>query len=135
MHRTYANRVVELISALYNRAIDWGYRGFNPARGIKPFREVKRSRFLNQNDPDELKRIFDVLAKDTSTNFKHFVYFPLLTGVRGENVLGMRWQDVNLDAAFCTIPDEVSKNSEAMVLALVPKAVGFLGERNPTPSG
>jgi integrase len=135
VHRTCANRVVELISALYNRAIDWGYRGFNPARGIKPFREVKRSRFLNQNDPDELKRIFDALAKDTSTDFKHFVYLALLTGARRENVLGMRWQDVNLDAAVWTIPDEVSKNSEAMVLALVPEAVGFLRERNPTPSG
>lgn len=134
-HRTFANRVVELISAIYNRAIDWGYRGTNPAHGVKPFKEAKRARFLNQNDPDELKRFFEALTLDTSSDFRHFVYLALLTGARRENVLGMRWQDINLDAAVWTIPDDASKNNEAMVLALVPEAVGFLRERNPKPSG
>lgn len=134
-HRTYANRVVELVSTIYNRAAEWGYRGANPARGIKPFREAKRARFLNQHDPGELQRFFTALAADTSKDFQHFVYLSLLTGARRNNVLGMRWQDINMQTATWTIPEEAAKNDEAQVVALVSEAIRFLKERGPKTEG
>lgn len=83
-HRTMANRVVELISSIYGRAIEWGYRGANPAAGVRPFKEAKRDRFIQ---PSELPRFFKALAEDLSDDFKHFVLLALLTGARRENVL------------------------------------------------
>jgi integrase len=129
-HRTMANRVVELLSSIYNRAIDAGYRGANPAEGVKPFKEDKRDRFIQ---PDELPRFFKALAADTSQDFKHFVLLSLLTGARRNNVLAMRWQDVDLQAATWRIP--LTKNDEPLVVALVPEAVEILKARAPQANG
>jgi integrase len=129
-HRTMANRVVELLSSIYNRAIEAGYRGINPAIGVKPFKETKRDRFIQA---DELPRFFTALAADTSEDFKHFVLLSLLTGARRNNVLAMRWQDVALPAATWRIPQ--TKNDEPQVAALVPEAVEILRERKPQDAG
>ncbi len=129
-HRTMANRVVELLSSVFNRAIEWGYRGSNPADGIKPFKETKRDRFIQG---DELPRFFVALAEDTSNDFKHFVLFSLLTGARRNNVLAMRWQDVDLGSATWRIPQ--TKNDDPQVVALVPEAVEILRERKPQDAG
>jgi integrase len=88
-----ANRVVELISTVYNRAVEWGYPGPNPATGIEPFAENERDRFIQA---DELPKFFKALEADTSTDFKHFVLLCLLTGARRKNVLEAKWADINL---------------------------------------
>jgi len=129
-NRTMANRVVELVSSIYNRAVEWGYPGANPAEGIEPFKETKRDRFIQA---DELPRFFKALAADTSEDFKHFTLLALLTGARRTNVLAMRWQDVDLQAATWRIPE--TKNDEPQVVALVAEAVEILRERKPKKDG
>jgi integrase len=129
-HRTMANRVVELLSSIYNRAAEWGYRGTNPAVGIKPFKETKRDRFIK---PDELPKFYEALIADTSTDFQHFVLLGLLTGARRTNVLAMRWQDVDIKAATWRIP--TTKNDEPLTLPLVPEAVEILQARKPKAEG
>lgn len=129
-HRTMANRVVELLSAIYNNAREHGYPGENPAAGIEPFREKKRDRFIL---PDELPRFFKALAADTSRDFQHFVLLSLLTGARRGNVLAMRWQELDLESATWRIPD--TKNQEPQLVALVPEAVEILRKRNPQDTG
>lgn len=133
-HRTMANRVVELLSAIYNHAINKaGYRGENPAQAVDPFKETKRDRFLNKTDPEELKRFFEALQDDTSKDFQHFVLLGLLTGARRANVLSMRWQDISLERAQWGIPD--TKNDEPQEVALVPEAVEILKARTPKAEG
>ncbi len=44
-----ANRVLARISAMFNKAIDWGWQGTNPAHGIPKFPEKSRDRF--RTDP------------------------------------------------------------------------------------
>lgn len=129
-HRTMANRVVETLSSVYNRAIEAGYSGSNPTAGIKPFKETKRDRFIQAG---ELPRFFATLAEDTSDDFKHFVLLSLLTGARRENVLAIQWQDVDLQSATWRIPR--TKNDEPQVVALVPEAVEILRERMPQHAG
>lgn len=41
-----ANRILERIRAIYNKAIEWGWEGVNPTLGIKKFKEKSRDRFL-----------------------------------------------------------------------------------------
>jgi integrase len=125
-----ANRVIELVSTIYNRAKDWGYDGANPVIGIAPFPELKRDRFIRHG---ELPRFFEELAADTSTNFKHFVLMALLTGARRSSVLAARWEDIDFDLAQWRIPD--SKNGEPVNVALVQEVLDILGERNPKTQG
>ena len=130
MHRTMANRVVELLSSIYNRASEAGYPGSNPTDGIKPFKEMKRDRFIQAG---ELPRFFTALSADTSADFKHFVLMSLLTGARRTNVLAMRWPDVDLESATWRIPQ--TKSGDSQVVALVPEAVEILRERGPQDTG
>ena len=125
-HRTMANRVVELGSAIYNNAIKHGYAGGNPFSGIEPFKEAKRDRFIQAG---ELPRFFTALASDTSQDFQHFALLSLLTGARRNNVLAMRWQDIDPHTATWRIPGEVAKNDEPQVVALVPEAIEILKTR------
>lgn len=121
-----ANRVVEIIGTIYARASEWGYTGINPAKDIRPFKEVKRDRFIQA---DELPAFFKALADDTSEDFKHFVLLCLLTGARRVNVLSAQWQEINRASAVWRIPD--SKNGDPIVVALVPEAVEILKARDP----
>jgi len=129
-HPTMANRVLELLSSIYNRAIEWGYRSANPTGGIKPFKETKRDRFIQGS---ELPRFFISLAEDKSDDFKHFVLLSLLTGARRNNVLAMRWQDTDLQAATWRIAE--TKNDDPQVVALVPEAVEVLRARGAKGAG
>jgi len=125
-----ANRVVELLSSIYNRASEWGYRGTNPCLGIQPFKETKRDRFLTA---DELPRFFKALVDDTSAAFQHFVLLALLTGARRTNVLAMQWGDVDLRRKVWRIPE--TKNDDPQTVPLVPEAVEILRTRKPRKSG
>lgn len=125
-----ANRVIELVSSVYNRAREWGYPGANPAHGIAPFNETKRDRFIRH---DELPRFFKALEVDTSTDFKHFVLLCLLTGSRRGKVLAGRWEEINFEIHLWRVPD--TKNGEPLNIALVPEAEEILKERKPQAEG
>lgn len=125
-----ANRVLEILSTIYNRAREWGYAGDNPAEGIEPFAETKRDRFLKH---DELPRFFKALEEDTSQDFKHFVLLALLTGARRSNVLAMRWQDIDFATSLWRIPD--TKNGEPLQVPLIPEALQILDARGRREAG
>lgn len=74
-----ANRILERLKGMYNKAIEWGYPGANPANGIKKFKEVKRDRFLK---PDELPLFFESIKLSCNAQIKNFIYLSLLTVLR-----------------------------------------------------
>jgi integrase len=122
-----ANRIVQLVRALFNFAIKGRSRGLkrNPAVGIMLFHEAKRRRFL---EPDELPRFFAALKKkETSTDLRDFVNLSLWTGARRNDILSMRWQDISLDDNRWLVPDP--KNREPYEIALVPEAIAILRDR------
>ncbi|MGA7949770.1 MAG: site-specific integrase [Thiobacillaceae bacterium] len=131
-HAVTANRVIEILSAVYGRAIYLGYNGANPASKVEPFKEAKRDRFIQA---EELPIFFTELANETSEDFKHFVLLCLLTGARRINVMSARWEDVNLAAAIWRIPDTDSKNGEPMTIPLGAEVVQIFEARNPKKSG
>lgn len=126
-HKTPANKVVTLISSMYNRARDWGlYAGVNPATGVKKFREVKRERFIQS---DELPRFFQAVREEPSKDVRDFVLVSLLTGARKSDVISMRWQDVSLERGEWRVPDP--KNSTPYSVLLTNEAVAILRSRLP----
>lgn len=119
-----ANRMLERIRAMFNKGIEWGWEGRNPALGIKKFREKSRDRFLL---PEEVSRFFDALAQEENVTARDFILMALLTGARKGNVLAMQWKDISLQNEIWRIPD--TKNGEPHNVPLSPQAMEILQKR------
>ncbi len=119
-----ANRLLALISSLFNKAADWGWKGDNPAHGVKKFKEQSRDRFL---EADELPRFFESLAQEPNQTARDYFLVSLLTGARKDNVLCMRWDQINIERATWTIPD--TKSGEPHTVPLIPAVVELLEDR------
>jgi integrase len=127
--KTIANRVVELLRAMFNRCqimkiVDLP----NPAEGIQPYKEVTRDRFLQG---DEFKKYYEALENESEQN-RDFFMLALLTGARKTNVLSMKWQDVNIEQEVWRVPGEISKNGQPMLIPLTLQALVILKRRKET---
>jgi integrase len=98
---TAANRVLALISKMFNLAERWGLRtdGTNPCRHVERFPERRRERFLSN---DELARLGSVLREAeagglASAEAVAAIRLLLLTGCRVSEILNLRWEDVDIE--------------------------------------
>lgn len=119
-----ANRLLERIKAIYNKSIEWGWEGVNPALGVKKYKEKSRKRFLH---PDELPRFFESLEAESNDTVRDYIYVSLLSGARKSNVLEMRWEDIHFERQEWLIPE--TKNGEPLRVPLVPKVIEILKDR------
>jgi integrase len=125
-----ANRVVELLCSMFNRArSDWDWQGENPAAGVKAFKERKRERFL---EGEELPAFFESLAQELNETIRDYVLVSLLTGARRTNVQEMRWTEINWQRATWTIPAQQAKGDETLSVALSPVVLRILESRKAT---
>jgi len=123
-HPTVANRVKDLVSSVFGRAVEWGLLENNPAKGIRDNREKSRDRFLQH---DELPRVFAALAQESNVTFRDYFLLALLTGARRANVRAMCWVNLDLDRNEWRIP--LTKNGQPQNVPLVPEAVVILKAR------
>ena len=119
-----ANRLLERIRSIFNKAADWGWQGANPATGIKKYREKSRDRFLQ---PEELPRFFEALANEPNEAARDFFMISLLAGARKSNTLAMRWDEINFHGATWRIA--LTKNDDPQIVHLSPQAMEILKER------
>jgi integrase len=127
-----ANRVVELLCSMFNKAGEWGWEGENPAEEVKAFQERKRERFM---DGDELRAFFQSLAQESNETIRDYILVSLLTGARRSNVQGMRWQEINWERGVWAIPAENAKGNEIINLPLSPNAMQVLEKRKGARAG
>lgn len=119
-----ANRLLERIRAMYNKAIEWGWEGTNPAIGIKKYKEKARDRFIL---PNEMPCLLKALDEEQNTTARDYIWMLLLTGARRTNTLMMRWVDINWEMNVWRIPD--TKNGEPVSIPLVDRAMKILERR------
>lgn len=117
------NNVRSLASALFGKAIEWGYVTENPVRGIKTRKTIKRDRFMSAH---ELPRFFASVAEELNITVRDYFLLALLTGARRANVLEMRWSEVDLEDAVWRIPR--TKNDDPQNVTLSPEAIELLSE-------
>ena len=115
-----ANRTLERIRAIYNKAIEWGVDITNPTIGIKKFKEKSRDRFLQKN---EIADFFKSLNEENCL-MKGFFLLLLFTGARKSNVMAMRWKDIDFENDIWKIPE--TKNGEPLALPLSAEAIDIL---------
>jgi integrase len=104
-----ANRNLEIVSKMFSLAEMWGLRadGSNPRRHIRKYAEEKRERFLSAA---ELRRLGEVLVEMEGERVElpsaiSAVRLLLLTGCRLNEIMKLRWDEVDLPAAVLRLPD------------------------------
>jgi len=118
-HRT-ANKVIALLRTVLASA---GRKADNPAQGISWFKQSLRRRRLSDEEATQFRKAlegFDEVWRD-------FFTLSLLTGIRRQSLVAMRWTDIDLDRARWIVA-AWSKHSDEMVIPLTCEAVGLLGE-------
>ena len=125
-----ANKLVARIRAIYNKAIEWGWVGTNPALSIERFKEHSRDRFIQ---PSEMRLFLMALEEEPCQTFQDFFKILLLTGVRKTNALMMRWDQVNWDRYEWRIPH--TKNGDPLLIPLVEQAIEILRRRKASYEG
>ena len=121
-----ANRVLALISKIFNVAVDLGSlpeTHANPAYKIKPFEEQSRDRYITKTELPRLTK-----AIDNADNFysKKLIWLYLLTGARKSELLQAKWCDLDLKERILTIPETKSKRPHYIQLSQ--PAVDLLSE-------
>lgn len=119
-----ANRILERIRAMYNKAIEWDWPGTNPTAGIKKYREKARDRFAQ---PRELQYLIASINEEENTIARDYFKILMLVGTRKTNLLMMRWEEIDWDLKLWRIPD--SKNGDPILIPLIDRAITILRER------
>ena len=114
-----ANRVLALLSKVFNLAEAWGLRsdGSNPCRHVKKFTEAKRSRFYSEA---ELRKIGSTLAQASESATEdepvlNCIRLLALTGCRLSEIIGLRWEWIDLHRLVVRLPDSKTGARAVMI--------------------
>ncbi len=106
---TMANKVVDMLSRLFNMAELWGIapEGGNPCRFVRKYRENARERFLSDEEFQRLGRVLGEVEDEGRVHPSAVAAFRLLmlTGCRKSEILTLRWEDVDLEAGELRLRD------------------------------
>ena len=92
------NRHLQLLNAVFNKAITWGKTKTNPVRSVKKFKENnERVRYLTEDEESCLRTLFPE---------QHWLLIEvaLHTGMRRGEQLNLKWKDVDFLTRTITIP-------------------------------
>jgi integrase len=113
------NRKTAFISAVVmSAAHEWQWISSPPKCKRMPG-ERSRHRFL---EPSEVMRLVECLPKP----YADMALFAVSTGLRQANVLGLRWDQVNLQRRMATFPEEVMKNGRPFSCHLNDTAISVI---------
>lgn len=102
--KSTVNRILNCLSSLYNRAIEWEKVTDNPMTKVKLFKVPdKRIRYL------EKEEIYKLLSH-CCEHLKPIVIVALHTGMRKGEILGLKWHDIDIKRNIIHLYD--TKNGE-----------------------
>ena len=89
-----------VLSAVLFRAVKWGYIKDNPAsRADLPSISNRKATYLDEPDA---RKLLELLLNEP-IKWRALITFDLLSGLRRGELLGLRWQDVDVDSQTITI--------------------------------
>ena len=118
-----ANRVLALLSSIFNYGIAHGWIALNPAKGIKKFDEAKRERWLTV---EELQKFREALDKYKDQSAANVLRLLLLTGSRASEALKARWEEFDLHRGVWTKPSHHTKQKKVEHVPLSAPALKLL---------
>lgn len=120
-----ANRMIAIMSKMFNLAIKWKYRADNPVKGIERNQEIKRHRYLTG---DEITALLAALNAHEDKQAANIVRLLLLTGARRGEVLNATWDQFDLEAGIWTKPGATTKQKTEHRVPLSAPARQLLSE-------
>jgi integrase len=118
-----ANRVVELVRAIYMKGSAWSlvpHTHRNPTVGVDRFKERSRTRWLTDR---ELRRLFRALDRE-EPEIQAIVKLLLLTGARKRELLSARWDRIDLPAGRMRLVE--TKTGDERIVRLSGEAVELI---------
>jgi integrase len=102
-----ANRVIGVLSKMFNLAEVWGLRpdGSNPCRHVRKYREHHRERFLSPQELTHLGTVLDQLEAEEmeSRSAIAAIRLLILTGCRLKEIQTLKW--ATIDGNHINLPD------------------------------
>jgi integrase len=99
------NRELACLKTLFNKAVEWGRIENSPLRKVKRLREIKRKeRILSDVE-------MAWLIQTASDHLKPFLVVALNSGMRKNEILSLRWSDIDFSKGFISIGDSKSGKS------------------------
>ena len=124
-----ANQVLDTLSRIFKTAEDRGLvpEGSNPCRYQVRYKERKRERFLTE---EEFRRLGRVLCeaetcRGVSVHAVAAIRLLMLTGCRRNEILTLRWEEVDLEANELRLSDS---KTGPRAISLSPEAVRVLAQ-------
>ena len=112
-----ANRTVQILAQMFRKAGQWGLipEGTNPCQGIPKYPLRVRNRYLTKDEYRRLGRALRRVEADGSVSGSAAAALRLLilTGCRRNEILTLRWDDVDFSARELRLRD--SKTGPCMV--------------------
>ncbi len=125
---TVANRGVDILVKMFGLADAWGWRpsGKNPCQFVRRYKvEKHHERFLTPEELYRLGRALDTAPTErlASVHAAAAIRLLVLTGCRRNEILGLRWEDVDFQSGEMRFGDS---KTGARVAPLPPPAVKLL---------
>jgi len=95
---------------MFNKAIEWKMRSDNPCKGIQRYAENKREAWLSREqliEPDKA-----LTACGAESDATEAIRLLILTGSRMREVVGAKWEDINLTRAIWIKPSHSTKEKK-----------------------
>ncbi|MCK5384407.1 MAG: tyrosine-type recombinase/integrase [Alphaproteobacteria bacterium] len=123
----HANRILRILSKMFNLAEDWGLRpaNSNPVTKVKRYKEEPRERYLSNQEILCLGRALDEAEKNNTESlyFISLIRLLLLTGARLREIMHAKWEWIDWDLSMLKLPD--SKTGKK-IIHLSPAAFAVL---------
>jgi integrase len=122
-----ANRIRGLLSKFFSFLISQALCDVNPVRDtVRPAKENPREFSLT---PAQIRAVWKGIGELENELLRDFYKMAFLTCARRGELLGMTWDEIDLDAALWSLAAKRTKNGRAWRVPLPPTAVAILRER------
>ena len=127
---TVANRAVDILVKMFNLTEAWGLRprGKNPCRFVRRYKvEKHHERFLTHEELYRLGQVLEVAPAErlASPHSAAAIRLLVLTGCRRNEILGLRWEDLDFEAGEMRLADS---KTGARVVPMPPPAAKVLAD-------
>ncbi len=84
--------VYKMLRAMFSKAVMWGYMDENPCDRVETPKYKPQEKQVY--DRETLSAMFEALQEE-ETKYQAIVYFAVLCGLRKQEIVGLKWEDID----------------------------------------
>lgn len=121
------NQKLSVLHRIFSLAVENGYLTQNPASKVKRLREGRgRERVMSYEEETSLRFI---LAKPRYYNLAIFFELALMTGMRAQEILGLKFSEIDFESAEINLPANRTKEGKEKGIPLNTVALAVLRDQ------